>query len=167
MKGLARWFSVPFGSLKMLAILAFVLFLGRMADLGSTYWFLSQSGFDLTREGNHISRMLFTSFGFFGSAVAQLFVSWTILLLFSATLFYLLRELNLRLAKIAAAAILISSGVGYIFIVTPHNFGLFRPIYLALPSYYTFVFSTYWILILLPAVVLFLYGIGYGKEKIT
>ena len=170
-----RWFVLPFGSLKTLMILASILLIGNVADLGSTYWFLSRVDFDLSYEASQFGRILFTSFGFFWGGIASIFFSLAATISLSVLIFHLMRRTKYeRLTKVMPAAILISSGIVYCFVAI-HNLWLFYPPYIAFASLpiiqgiYNYslnsIFFTPIIWIGL-AIVLFLYKIGYGKEKL-
>ena len=106
-KSIARWLVLPFGSLKVFVIVVLLFLLSRVADVGSTYWVLSQWGFDFSEEKHPFTRMLFNLIGFWGDAAVNLFLSF-ILILLSACFFYLLRENHTRLAKVAPVATLLS-----------------------------------------------------------
>jgi len=175
MKLVADWFVLPFGSLKMLVILVSILFVGRIADLGSTYWFLSQAEFNLANEANLIFRTIFSLCGFFCGATANLFLSVVHILLASVVPFHFLRKTrSVRLAKVVSATILISFGIRAS-LAAIHNFQLFSFLSLILfpysliwsNNYLLFMFNILTQLVLIALVVaFFLYKVGYGREKV-
>ena len=174
-KNVARWLVLPFGSFKIFAILMLFFALSRAADWGSTYWGLSQVGFDFSEEKNPINRMLITSFGFSGAiAINSFFALVTFLPLF-ALLSHVLWEKYPRFAKVAPVAALMSVTLAY-FLVSMNNFELPYQLYLVL-SPQPHIASAYkylWMVVILtqiiwiPLVCIFLLcKMGYGKEKIV
>ena len=173
MNAIGRWFVLPFGSLKLLAILFAVYTLSRIADLASTYWFLSKAGFDLTEEGNPIMQMVFVHLGVFGGMLFNL-IFFPIQLLFVAALCsHIFRRKKPRFARVLPVAIFVYGSIIGFFIAID-NFDVFYSIYLALSSFPTiqgvynysftiiFISSPLWIgfISIFP-----LYKFGYGKKK--
>jgi len=111
-KSIARWFVLPFGSLKILLILLVVFLLSRVADLASTYWFLSQAEFDITKEANPLMRLLFRNVGIFGGLLVNLIYSPVFMLLYAAFLFHeFLRIKYLRFANIFPVAFFLYASI--------------------------------------------------------
>ena len=161
-KSVINWFVLPFGSLKTMAIIFLVHSLGRAADTGSTYWFLSQFGFNLANEGNPISRISIILFGFWAHAAINLFIPSVLVLFISTIIFYRFRVKNLILAKTASAAVPITFGVLSLF-VAGYNLGLFGRISLVFP----FVILMLALIgtLIFGATILLLRRLGYAKQQ--
>lgn len=146
----------------MFMLLVSALIPARIADIGSTYYSLSKSGWDLSLEGNFLLRQMISSFGFYGAAILHSAISMGVVIILAISFYYLVALLgDPRLGRAIAAAFLLSlSAISLIAAV--HNMRFLSPELADIVFYYV-----PWITAGICFVLIFTLRVfGFGKEKI-
>lgn len=116
------YLAKTFGSVRIALLLFGILLLSRIADMGTTYWFLSHHGWNYDYEANTLQRGLMVKLGFFQAATFNVAISY--LLIFTCItvvqILFRLRDYSKRCAqKIGYAMFLGLAGPS--FLVSLHN----------------------------------------------